>query len=126
MIDRRRSAPLQLENAEKLESGQVEEGQVGACRCGAGQVRRADAGQVGARASQGEASLGEAGSGRGRVQNEKRSLERSVDLTNTANGTSDGAAFYLANLLMSDSHNADQLEAHKCLMSRISGLVLRF
>ena len=34
MIDRRTSAPLQLENAEKLESGQVEEGQV---RAGSGQ-----------------------------------------------------------------------------------------
>ena len=39
MIDRRKSAPLQLENAEKLESGQVEEGQVRACQIGAGQVR---------------------------------------------------------------------------------------
>jgi hypothetical protein len=39
MIDRRTSAPLQLENAEKLESGQVEEGQVRACqiRAGSGQ-----------------------------------------------------------------------------------------
>jgi hypothetical protein len=43
MIDRRRSAPLQLENAEKLESGQVGEGQVGAGQVRAGQVR---AGQV--------------------------------------------------------------------------------
>jgi hypothetical protein len=47
MIDRRRSAPLQLENAEKLESGQVREGQVGEGQVGAGQIR---AGQI--RASQ--------------------------------------------------------------------------
>jgi hypothetical protein len=59
MIDRRRSAPLQLEKAEKLESGQVREGQVGAsqvraCQCGAGQVRRCrcGAGQVGVKARQ--------------------------------------------------------------------------
>jgi len=51
MIDRRKSAPLQLENTEKLESGQVEEGQVRACQIGAGQGR---ASQV--RASQGRAS----------------------------------------------------------------------
>ena len=50
MIDRRRSAPLQLENAEKLESGQVR-GQVGEGQVRAGQVR---AGQV--RASQVRAS----------------------------------------------------------------------
>ena len=43
MIDRRKSAPLQLESAEKLESGQVREGQVGEGQVGAGQIR---AGQV--------------------------------------------------------------------------------
>ena len=45
MIDRRRSAPLQLENAKKLESGQVR-----ACQFRAGQVRACQfrAGQVGA------------------------------------------------------------------------------
>ena len=47
MIDRRRSAPLQLENAKKLESGQVR-----ACHIRAGQVRAGQirAGQI--RASQ--------------------------------------------------------------------------
>jgi hypothetical protein len=55
MIDRRKSAPLQLESAEKLESGQVEEGQVRACQIGAGQVR-AGSGQ------------GEVRSGRGQVR----------------------------------------------------------
>jgi hypothetical protein len=39
MIDRRKSAPLQLENAEKLESGQVEEGQVRACQIGRARSR---------------------------------------------------------------------------------------
>jgi hypothetical protein len=56
MIDRRRSAPLQLENAEKLESGQVREGQVGEGQVGAGQIRAGQvrAGQI--RASQIRAS----------------------------------------------------------------------
>jgi hypothetical protein len=54
MIDRRKSAPLQLESAEKLESGQVEEGQVRACQIGAGQVR--------ARSGQGESGGGAADS----------------------------------------------------------------
>jgi len=47
MIDRRRSAPLQLENAEKLESGQVGEGQFRA-----GQFRAARSGRGQVRASQ--------------------------------------------------------------------------
>jgi hypothetical protein len=55
MIDRRKSAPLQLESAEKLESGQVEEGQVRACQIGAGQVR--------AGSGQGESGQGESGGG---------------------------------------------------------------
>jgi hypothetical protein len=49
MIDRRKSAPLQLEKAEKLESGQVGEGRVrsgrgvsgrgGSVRVGSGEVK---------------------------------------------------------------------------------------
>src|SRR5258707_11738334 len=47
-IDRRKSAPLQLENAEKLESGQVRSGQVRSGRARSGQARsgRARAKQV--------------------------------------------------------------------------------
>ena len=52
MIDRRKSAPLQLENTEKLESGQVEEGQVRACQIGAGQGRASQVRASQVRASQ--------------------------------------------------------------------------
>ena len=61
MIDRRRSAPLQLENAEKLESGQVGEGQfragqVRAARSGRGQVRACQVRVCQVRANQVKAS----------------------------------------------------------------------
>ncbi len=51
MIDRRRSAPLQLENAKKLESGQDRACQIRAGQVGSGQVR----------SGQGESGPGESG-----------------------------------------------------------------
>jgi hypothetical protein len=56
MIDRRRSAPLQLENAEKLESGQVGEGQVRAGQVRASQVRACQVRVCQVRANQVKAS----------------------------------------------------------------------
>jgi len=65
MIDRRRSAPLQLENAEKLESGQVGEGQFRAARSGRGQVRASQVRGVSGKgvSGQGESGQGESGGG---------------------------------------------------------------
>ena len=75
MIDRRRSAPLQLENAEKLESGQVEVRacQIGACQIGAGQVR--------AGSGQGESDEGESGEVSQVRANQVRASQACVPMT---------------------------------------------
>jgi hypothetical protein len=119
--------------------------EAGAGRAGF-RARSSGRGEFRARQVQGEAGSGrgefrarrvqgEAGSGRGefrarRVQGEDSSgrgkeFRAKCRFKKHATGASDGAAFYLANLLMSDSHNADQFEGYKCQGNRVKQIVTK-
>jgi transposase len=121
--DRRGFAPF--ENANESVQGEGEARRVepsaarGGCRASRVQV------EAGFRSSrvQGEPGSGRGGFRKRRVQSEASS-ERGKEFRakrrfkKAANRTSDGAAFYLADFLISDSNNGDQFKGYKCLMSR--------